>query len=185
MSHHRHSMRLQGVDYAEEGAYFVTIVTHKREPLFGRVIDGEMVLSEFGEIARKEWLRTGELRQKVEINDNEFCVMPNHFHGIIWIFDNDQKIYSTESDDPSGRDTARRVPTRFGKPVANSLSTIIGAYKASVSKRINKIRSTPSASVWQDRFYDHIIRSEKDYDNIVFYIETNTVNWLKDEEFAS
>jgi len=29
--HHRHSIRLQGYDYSQAGAYFVTVVTHQRE----------------------------------------------------------------------------------------------------------------------------------------------------------
>lgn len=146
--------------------------------MFGSVVDGEMVLNNFGEIAREEWFGTGKLRRNVEINEDEFCVMPNHFHGIIWLFEDGINTVHM------GRDTARRVPTKFGQPVANSLSTIVGAFKSSVSKRINQIRKTPGMTICQDRFYDHIIRSEKDYDNIVYYIETKPVNWLKDEEFA-
>jgi hypothetical protein len=38
--YHRRSIRLPGFDYAEAGAYFITICTHGRECLFGQVIDG-------------------------------------------------------------------------------------------------------------------------------------------------
>jgi len=48
MLHHRHSIRLPGYDYSQEGCYFITIVTHDRERLFGDITDGEMELSEFG-----------------------------------------------------------------------------------------------------------------------------------------
>ena len=50
--HHRRSIRLKGYDYAQAGAYFVTIVTHDRECLFGDVVDGNMVLSERGKIVQ-------------------------------------------------------------------------------------------------------------------------------------
>ena len=40
--HHRHSIRLRGYNYSQPGAYFVTIVTHGREPLFGEILKGEM-----------------------------------------------------------------------------------------------------------------------------------------------
>ncbi|MDO9121679.1 MAG: hypothetical protein Q7U31_07835, partial [Anaerolineaceae bacterium] len=73
--------------------------------------------------------------------------------------------------------------TKFGKPVSNSLSIVIGAFKSAVTKRINQERNTPGVSVWQSRFYDHIIRDEKDYDNIVNYIYMNPSNWETDEEF--
>lgn len=170
-------MRMAGYDYAEEGAYFVTVVTQGREALFGHVENGKMVLNAFGRIVKEEWVKTGAIRDQVKIADDEFCVMPNHFHGIIWL---------------NGRDTARRVPTEsdgpihkaeFGKPVSNSLSTIIGAFKSSVTRRINRLRNTPGAVVWQGRFYDHIIRDEKDYYNIAEYIDLNALNWEKDEEF--
>jgi len=112
------------------------------------------VLNAFGNIVKEEWLRTRELRQNVEINDEEFCVMPNHFHGIIWLFNDVNESVITETETPNGRDTARRVPTRFGQPVANSLSTIVGAFKSSVSKRINQIRKTPGMTIWQRNYYD-------------------------------
>lgn len=169
--HKRHSIRLKGYDYSEEGAYFVTIVTDHREILFGKVVDGQMVLNELGEIVKKEWLKTGELRQNIEIIDDEFCIMPNHFHGIIVI-----------SED-TRRDTARRVPSQFGKPVTNSLSIVIGAFKSAVTKRINQIRNTPGSPVWQSRFYDHIIRHEKDYNKIANYIYMNPSDWIKDDNF--
>ena len=51
--HHRRSIRLQGYDYSQAGAYYVTIVTQGRECLFGEIIDGEMSLSEYGEIVQK------------------------------------------------------------------------------------------------------------------------------------
>ena len=55
--HHRRSIRLRGYDYAQPGAYFVTVVTWQREMLFGEVRDGAMVLNRFGAIAEREWER--------------------------------------------------------------------------------------------------------------------------------
>jgi len=81
--HHRRSLRLRGYDYAQPGAYFVTICTHDRACLFGAVVDGEMRLNEMGEIVREEWFRTAYMRPYVQLNDHEFVIMPNHIHGII------------------------------------------------------------------------------------------------------
>ena len=53
--HHRKSIRLQGFDYTSAGAYFVTIVAHGRECLFGEVVDGEMKLNRLGEIVHHAW----------------------------------------------------------------------------------------------------------------------------------
>jgi REP element-mobilizing transposase RayT len=79
----RRSIRLPGYDYAQPGAYFVTIVAAGRQCLFGDVVEQEMRLSRFGEIVRDEWLRTPEIRQETELG--AFVVMPNHFHGIVVI----------------------------------------------------------------------------------------------------
>jgi putative transposase len=45
---------LAGCDYTQPGAYFITLVTHDRMPLFGEIVDGEMRLNEYGEIVRAE-----------------------------------------------------------------------------------------------------------------------------------
>ncbi|WP_253665493.1 transposase [Thermus scotoductus] len=85
--HHRRSIRLKEYDYTQPGAYFITICTHGRAPLFGDVVDGEMRLNEMGEIVRVEWFKTVQLRPYVVLHEDEFVVMPNHIHGIIWIVD--------------------------------------------------------------------------------------------------
>lgn len=43
---HRRSIRLRGYDYAQLGAYFVTICTHDHAGLSGEVSDGAMRLNE-------------------------------------------------------------------------------------------------------------------------------------------
>jgi len=62
--HHRRSMRLNGYDYTLPGAYFVTMVTWRREQLFGTVADGEMQLSALGKIVQAEWLRSAKFVKK-------------------------------------------------------------------------------------------------------------------------
>lgn len=52
--HHRRSIRLQGYDYSQAGAYYVTICAHQRECLFGGVVDGEMRLNAVGKMVRDE-----------------------------------------------------------------------------------------------------------------------------------
>jgi len=54
------SVRLKAYDYTQPGAYFVTIVTRNRTCLFGDVVEGEVRLSNFGEIARRNWQAMGE-----------------------------------------------------------------------------------------------------------------------------
>ena len=83
--HHRRSIRVQGFDYSSEGAYFVTIVTHRRECLFGEVVNKEMRLNDLGSIADECWRAIPEHFPNVELGAH--VVMPNHMHGIIFITD--------------------------------------------------------------------------------------------------
>ncbi len=50
---------------------------------------------------------------------------------------------------------------------------------------MNEMRGTPGDPVWQRNYYDHIIGTEKEYENIASYIAENPMNWLKDEEYLS
>jgi len=77
--------------------YFVTVCTHQYKCLFGKIIDGKMILNKLGEIIQNEWIKTDNLRLNISLD--EFIVMPNHFHGIIWI------------EYVNRRGTARRAPT--------------------------------------------------------------------------
>ena len=161
---------MQGYDYTQPGAYFVTICTYGREHLFGTVMDGGMQENELGGIVREEWFRTAQVRPYVRLHQDEFVVMPNHIHGIIWIVD----------DTVGAR--RRRAPTteRFGKPVPGSIPTIIRAFKSAVTRRINTLRGTPGAPVWQRNYWEHIIRTKRALSAIQRYIRQNPQRWALD-----
>ncbi len=141
---HRKSPRLQGYDYAQNGAYFVTICTHNRELIFGQITDGDMELSELGEIALTCWKAIPSHFSSVELDVS--IVMPNHVHGIIVL--------------PGGGAT---------------LGTIIGNYKAAVTRASGGTRYTASlpTKIWQARYHDHIIRNEAALQRIQAYIVNN------------
>jgi putative transposase len=124
------STRLQGYDYTQPGAYFITIVTYNRACLFGKIINGEMILNEYGEIVKNEWEKTGIIRPNIIID--KYIIMPNHLHGILIINDN------------ICRDTLQRVSTieKFGKPTKNSIPTIVRSFKSTTTKQINIIRKS-------------------------------------------
>ena len=81
--HHRRSIRLKEYDYSQAGAYFITIVTQGRLGLFGDVVDGEMRLNDAGGMVRRVWDGMPDRFPSVEMD--EFVVMPNHVHGVIFI----------------------------------------------------------------------------------------------------
>ena len=81
--HHRESMRLKNYDYAQNGAYFLTICVQNKEYRFGDIINGKMILNPAGEMIKK-WLC--ELKNKFKnIELDEYIIMPNHIHLIIFI----------------------------------------------------------------------------------------------------
>ncbi len=184
--HHRRSIRLRGYDYTQPGAYFVTLCTHDRAHLFGDVVDGIMVLNPYGEIVRDEWFKTAEIRPYVRLDETEFVVMPNHVHGIIWIVDDDDVVGARRRRAPKWR----RAPTsgpgvtleRFGAPVSGSIPTIVRAFKSAATKRINALRGTPGAPVWQRKYHEHIIHTEDDVNQIRQYIANNPLPWELDRE---
>ncbi len=159
----RKLMRLPSFDYRTGGAYFVTIVTADRAPLFGAVTDGTMEPSPLGEIAVARWLHMGEARRD-HVTLDAFVLMPNHIHGVLFI-----DVGVTPSD--RGR--------RFSEPQARSLSTIVGGYKGAVSRE-----ASVGSSVWQRGFYDHLIRSDNDLARVRRYIAENPAKWDRDEHFV-
>lgn len=79
--HHRRSIRLKRYDYSQAGAYFITICTHGRDCLFGKIVHGEMQLNDAGRMVEKWYV---ELENKSpDIQCYEHMVMPNHFHCIV------------------------------------------------------------------------------------------------------
>jgi len=201
--HHRWSIRLKDFDYSSNGVYFVTICTATRKPLFGEVSIDRVFLNECGGIARDEWIRTADVRPNVEID--EFVIMPNHIHGIITILPDDIDMQNRRGDpvgrpspiiernehDPVGRPcvgngdvrvSGKRVNHRLTPTlVSGSLGAIMAQYKSIVTKRIWKLTGSQTP-VWQRNYYEHVIRNEKELDEIRQYIRTNPLNWDNDEE---
>jgi len=169
------SIRLPGYDYTRPGAYFVTICTHNREHLLGNVVDGSMRLSTWGQIVQEEWFRTADLRPYVRLETDEFVVMPNHIHGILWIVGDAGEVIAQR----------RCATTKPGGVTPNnvtpgSLGAIIRAFKSAVTKRINRMRGTPGAPVWQRNYWEHIIRDERALQAIRRYIVNNPLRWHLD-----
>jgi REP element-mobilizing transposase RayT len=179
--HHRRSIRLKGYDYTQPAAYFVTICTYQRMHVFGEIVNGEMVLNDTGKIARDEWFKTAELRPSVKLYEDEFVIMPNHGHGIIWIVDDDHPVGALPRN-AQLRAEQRSAPTK--NVVPRSLGAIVRAYKSAVTYAVNAAQQQRGAVLWQRNYYDHIIRDDHELNNIRWYIVKNPLNWLLDHDNA-
>lgn len=165
--HHRRSIRLKGYDYAQAGAYFVTICCQDRQHRFGKIQNGEMILNELGEIAYREWLNLPTRFPNAELD--VFQVMPNHFHAILVLKNVGVGLAPAQTEN---------VPT---------LGNIIGAYKSLVSKEclpIFQARNEYMGKLWQRDYYEHIIRNENSYQEIANYIINNPITWEQDTFFC-
>ncbi len=164
----RHSVRLRGYDYAQNGAYYVTICAYEKQKLFGEIRNNIMNVNDLGAILEEEWYKVAQIRNYMILDD--YIVMPNHFHGIFFI-SNDSNIQLPYHEDD--------------KPILyqNSLGSIIGGFKAAVTRHCRIILNSPKQEIWQRSFYDHIIRNEDDLNHCREYIIQNPANWNKDEMF--
>ncbi|MEL6268408.1 MAG: hypothetical protein AAFU54_27135 [Chloroflexota bacterium] len=121
----RKSPRMKGYDYAQEGAYFVTICAHQHEHRFGAVMGDDMHLSAHGHMAYDAWPTIPDHFRNADID--LFVVMPNHVHGIVLILE--QKSPSTHRRDVThnvnpeqNRSSDRRDATHNVNPQQNRLS---------------------------------------------------------------
>jgi putative transposase len=176
--HHRKSIRLPGYDYTQAGAYFVTIVTWRRDCLFGKIVDNEVNLNDLGKIAEDCWRAIPEHFPSVELG--AYVVMPNHVHGIVVIHHdeshNDVGAQQCCAPTPIGQnENPHKINVKPG-----SLSAIVRSFKSTVSYRINKEHN--ATGIWQRNYYEHIIRNEREMGNIWRYIENNPSMWAQDDE---
>lgn len=90
----RRSIRLKGYDYSRPGAYYITLCTNGREPLFGEIKNGEMILNDPGKTVAKCW---NEIPAHfLSVTTDAFVIMPDHVHGILFI---DSVNTTTGADD--------------------------------------------------------------------------------------
>ncbi|CAG0960755.1 hypothetical protein ANRL2_00843 [Anaerolineae bacterium] len=173
-------MRLTGYDYTQAGAYFVTLVTHQRELLFADPILRRAV----------ETLWQAIPKHSPAVALDEYVVMPNHMHGVLWITGAGRGEALAHAIQPTGivsmsdiladmHSTANASPLRM---LPGSLSAVVGNFKSITTRRLNRIRRTPGEVVWQRSFHDRIIRNERELAAIRQYIRDNPANWEIDSE---
>ena len=191
--HHRKSIRIQGYDYAQDGAYFVTICTYNRQCLFGDIKGvlqyaptAEMVLNPFGIVVRDAWQNTPVIRPGILLD--AFVIMPNHVHGIIIIRRGTRRGVLRTGVLRTGvlrTGVLPYAPTPIFQSPSQNIGAIVRGFKSSTTKQINQIRGTPGLPVWQRNYHEHIIRNEEELHRIREYIITNAQNWVNDTHFMT
>jgi REP element-mobilizing transposase RayT len=195
------SARASWWNYTNDGNYFVIINTNNKNHWFGQIEKGKMELSEVGRIVEQEWLKTIEMRPDMNLDISCFVVMPNHFHAIVCIGENEYNKHKTvgipvethccasvEKTHTDSRVSETHssaslkntyTANKFGSQ-SHNLASIIRGFKSGVTKNARK--SNPNFA-WQARYHDHIIRSSEEFIRISHYIYTNVENWEQDVFF--
>jgi REP element-mobilizing transposase RayT len=155
----RKRIRLRNYDYSQNGAYIITICTKDKKCILSRIAP-EPVEIPIGHPPRVILTDYGKIVEEAilgvsnhykNVSIDKYVIMPNHVHLLL--------IIDSESGRPMG------VPT---------VSSIINQFKGFVTKSVG-------FPLWQNSFYDHVIRDEDDFLTKYRYIDTNPANWLDDE----
>ena len=162
------SLRAKWWNYSNAGTYFITISTKNKSPFFGEIFDGKIELSEIGKIASEEWLKTAELRSNMKLELHNFIVMPDHFHALVTI-----GITEFNGTGASLDEFGYFKNNQF-KPQSNNLGSIIRGFKSAVTMRC-KLKGFQFC--WQSRYYDVIIKSQNQFENVQKYILENPSKW--------
>lgn len=195
--HHRRSIRLQGYNYSQKGAYFITLCAQNRQCVFGNIVDGEMQLNDAGQMVLR-WY--SELENKFpDIECDAFVCMPNHVHFIVVNVGADLRV----RPDSNSTDLRVRPPDREsayplkGQTHRSALSVILGEHIGSPLHRVVQWFKTMSTNeyirgvkqrgwppfpgkLWQRNYWEHIVRNELELNRIREYISNNPAKWEMD-----
>jgi len=183
------SHRKPGWNYANAGDYFLTICIDQMRCILGVVMDGKMVLNDFGIIVRDELIKSIAIRKELQLG--EFVVMPNHIHAIVILNDHannaDTHGNNAHHAEPHGRASVTgRVLHRRPK----SISSFVAGYKSAVVSAVDNLIDEQALDIpkynrrnkfWHSNYHDHIIRTGDEYHRIEHYIKNNPVKWSKDK----
>jgi len=179
-------------DYSSYGAYFVTICVQDMLQLFASVVDEKLVLNPAGEMVQTVWEELPKFYPNIEID--YFFVMPNHFHGVVWILNGGSaSVGEGPSALPSlGNSLAIGNSVTGGQPQGVvptkhlSLPDVMHRFKTLTTTRyIKGVKSNNyqpfNKKLWQRSYYERVIRNETELNNIRQYIKDNPKNWLHDK----
>ena len=163
--HHRRSIRLRNYDYAQAGLYFITIVTQHRICLFGDVVGDTMRINDCGMMIQHYWdvlpIRFPAIRL------DAYQIMPNHLHGIVEILE--PAAFPNAMDDDKNLE----------------LGHMPGAFKSEVTTAyIRGVREQGwlpfDRKLLQRNYWEHVIRSNEEYQRLCWYMANNPDNWGSD-----
>ncbi len=144
--------RLKYYDYSLPGYYYVTICAGKNQPPFSRIrATAQGAIAEPTAVGAAIQDQLLQLEQRYPaVTVDKYVIMPDHIHMILVI-------------------TA---------PGGSALPAVIGGFKSLATKQKNALLGTPGEHLFQQSFYETILRNERAYQEAWRYIEENPAKWL-------
>ena len=133
------------------------IVTKERIQVFGNIIDDQFIPSEFGDQVTSLLSKFSTFHPEVIVE--LFQVMPNHVHLLLHVAESDNRV--------------------LGQTISAFKSFTNRLYRGWLGADLN---SGVNIRLWQRGYFDHIVRSDVDLQETWSYIESNPMNWTKDDE---
>lgn len=147
--------RLKEFNYDSPGSYFITICTKDRKNILGRVVEADDLFS-----VPTVYLTTDGEITKYYIQQINIVYSGVQVDKYV-IMPNHIHMIIQITDEVS----------------TISVSTIVRSLKRMINREIGR-------SIWQDSFYDHVIRNESSYREIWKYIDENPQKWLVDKYYS-
>jgi REP element-mobilizing transposase RayT len=141
------------------------------------ISQNEVVLSKIGKIAFEYWEDIPS--HYVNVNLDEFVIMPNHIHGLLWLMDEKSSV-GAQNFEPLPRKSENKMH-KFQRLIPKSLGSILRAYKASVKQWCNN--NGLGNFQWQRNFYERVVRNERELNSVREYIINNPPKWREDEYY--
>jgi REP element-mobilizing transposase RayT len=123
--YHRKSIRLDSYDYSFVGCYFITLCTKHKKNLLANYTKQKMILTKIGQITENNITSLPSIFNN--INVDEYIIMPNHIHFIIFIRHNNKV----------------------------TLGNIIGRFKSYTDTEYCKLVKNNKQRLWQRNYHDH------------------------------
>lgn len=160
----RKNLRLRNYDYSQNGVYYITFCTKNRLPILSTSGSRNgpnapfplFELTEIGKNVEKHISMIPEHYPNMKID--KYVIMPNHVHMLL-------NIECCAGGGPRSSRPTMEVPR------------IIAALKRFTN-------AACETKLWQNSYYDHIIRDEEDYLIRWKYIDDNPAKWLEDEYYT-
>ncbi len=156
--------RLRQWDYSSAGTYFLTFCTRAKKPILSTVVgrgilDAPLVeLSVAGAVVDKTIQYVMEHSRDIIVD--AYVIMPNRVHLLVTLFE-----------------TERAGASGMPHPTAQRIPQLVSSVKRYSNRECRE-------QLWQDGYYDHIIRDEEDYCRIFEYIHNNPAKWLDDRYYT-